>query len=119
MIFEFSVQKTFNQSINIVDIGNTAIRCTNKYMNNYYLITKTIMGKVHIIKYGPICPDIEMLLDDFSVGYKKLDYKETVISKEIDKFINDFKKEIDTVEEITEYEAWQDFPQIQQNFENV
>ena len=119
MIFEFSVKKTFNESIDIVDIGNTALRCTNHYMENYYLITKTIMGKVHIIKFGPVCPDVEFLLEDFFVNYKKLDYKETAIHKEIDKFINDFKKEIDTVEEITEYEAWQDFPQIQKNFENV
>ena len=41
------------------------------------------------------------------------------IEKEIDKFINDYKKDVDTVEEITEYEAWQDFPEIHQLFELV
>jgi hypothetical protein len=119
MIFEFSVQRTFNESIDVVDIGNTALRCTNHRMDNYYIIIKTILGKVHIIKYGPVCPDIEALLDNFSVEYKKLDYKESAICKEIDKFINDFKKEISAVEEITEYEAWQDFPAIQQLYENA
>jgi hypothetical protein len=119
MIFEFSVQRTFNESIDVVDIGNTALRCTNHRMDNYYIIIKTILGKVHIIKYGPVCPDIEALLDSFSVEYKKLDYKESAICKEIDKFINDFKKEISAVEEITEYEAWQDFPAIQQLYENA
>jgi hypothetical protein len=119
MLFEFSVQKTFNQSIDIVDAGNAAIRCTNKQLDDFYLITKTIMGKTYILKFGPICPDLEVLLDDFSVSYKKIDYKESTLFKEIDKFINDFKKEIDTVEEVTEYEAWQSFPQIQQYFENV
>ena len=43
MVFEFSVQKTFNQSIDIVDIGNTALKCTNKQMDNYYLII--LIGK--------------------------------------------------------------------------
>lgn len=119
MIFEFSVQKTFNESIDVVDMGNTALRCTNKNLDNYYIIVKTVLGKTSIIKFGPVCPDIEALLNDFSVSYKKIDYKETVIYKEIDKFINDFKKDIDTVEEITEYEAWKDFPAIQQLFENV
>lgn len=119
MIFEFSVQKTFNQSIDIVDIGNTALCCTNRFMENYFLIIKTVMGKTSIIRYGPICADLSILLNDFSVGYKKIDYKETVIRKEIDKFINDYKKEIDTIEEITEYEAWKDFPPIQQYFENI
>lgn len=119
MIFEFSVQKTFNQSIDVVDMGNTALRCVSKLMDNYYLVTKTIMGKTHIIKFGPVCSDIDVLLDDFFVNYKKIDYKEQAIYKEIDKFINDYKKEIETVEEITEYEAWQDFPQIKQQFDNV
>ena len=119
MIFEFSVQKTFNESIDIVDIGNTALRCTNKLLDNYYIILKTIMGKTSIIKFGPVCPDIEILQEDFSVAYKKIDYKEATICKEINKFINDFKKEIDKVEEITEYEAWLDFPDIKTSFENV
>lgn len=119
MLFEFSVKKTFNESIDIVDIGNTALKCTNSNLDDYYLITKTVMGKTHIIKFGPICPDIELLLNDFSVSYKKIDYKENVLFKEIDKFINDFKKEISTIEEITEYEAWNNFPAIKQLFENV
>ena len=45
--------------------------------------------------------------------------KESFIFKEVDKFINDFRKEIISVEEITEYEAWQDFPNIHDQFENA
>ena len=119
MIFEFAVQKTFNESIDVVDIGNTALRCTNHRLENFYLITKTILGKTSVFKFGPICPDLDVLLDGFSAEYKKFDYKETIIGKEINKFINDFKKEINTVEEITEYEAWQDFPEIKQCFDNA
>jgi rhamnose utilization protein RhaD (predicted bifunctional aldolase and dehydrogenase) len=119
MIFEFSVKKTFNQSIDVFDMGNTALRCTNRLQEDYYIIVKTIMGKTHIVKYGPVCPDLDMLLDDFFVNYKKIDYREAAIYKEIDKFINDYKKEIESVEEITEYEAWDNFPGIQQQFENV
>jgi hypothetical protein len=119
MIFEFSVQKTFNESVDIVDIGNTAIRCTNRSLDNYYLITKTVFGKTSLLKFGPVCPDIDALLDDFAVSYKKIDYKEAAISREIDKFINDYKKDINSVVEITEYEALQDLPQIQHCFETV
>lgn len=119
MIFEFSVQKTFNQSIDVVDMGNTALKCTNRNMDNYYIIVKTVMGKTSIIKFGPVCPDLDVLQNDFSVEYKKVDYKESILYKEINKFINDFKKDIDTIEEITEYSAWQDFPHIQQLFEAI
>ena len=119
MIFEYSVQKTFNESIDVVDIGNTALRCHGAKLDFYYIILKTVMGKTNILKFGPICPDVDMLISDFSVEYKKMDYKEAKIEKEIDKFINDGKKEINSIEEITEYEAWQDFPEIQRLFELV
>jgi hypothetical protein len=119
MIFEYSVQKTFNESIDVVDIGNTALRCCGAKLDVYYMILKTIMGKTHIIKFGPIMPDIDVLFSDFSVSYKKIDYKEPAISKEVNKFINDFQKEITLVEEVTEYEAWQDFPDIHHQFDNV
>jgi hypothetical protein len=119
MIFEFSVQRTFNDSIDVVDMGNTALKCTNKQLDDYYIILKTVMGKTSIIKFGPVCPDLDILLEDFSVSYKKINYKESALYKEIDKFINDFKKEIDSIEEITEYEAWQSFPDIKACFENA
>lgn len=119
MIFEYSVQKTFNESIDVLDIGNTALRCHGSKLDFYYIILKTVMGKTHIIKFGPVMPDIDMLFNDFNVSYKKIDYKENTIEKEVDKFINDYKKEITLVEEITEYEAWRDFPNIQEQFENA
>lgn len=119
MVFEYSVQRTFNEAIDVVDIGNAALKCVGSKLDEYYIILKTVMGKVSILKFGPVCPDLEVLLNDFSVSYKKIDYKEMAIFKEVDKFINDFRKEITSVEEITEYEAWQAFPAIQQQFENA
>jgi hypothetical protein len=119
MIFEYSVQKTFNETIDVVDIGNTALRCRGKKLDFYYIILKTVMGKTSILKFGPVMPDIDILFNDFTVSYKKIDYKENLIEKEVDKFINDYKKEITLVEEVTEYEAWQDFPNIHDQFDNV
>lgn len=119
MVFEYSVQKTFNESIDVADIGNTALKCISGKHDEYYIILKTVLGKVSILTFGPVCPDLEVLINDFSVSYKKIDYKETAVFKEVNKFINDFRKEITSVEEITEYEAWQAFPAIQQQFENA
>ena len=119
MIFEYSATRTFNEMIDIVDFGNTALKCVNTKLEEHYIILKTIMGKTFIIKFGPVCPDIDLLIPEFTVSYKKIDYKESLIEKEIDKFINDGKKGINLVEEITEYEAWQAFPNIQQCFENA
>lgn len=119
MIFEYAVQRTFNESVDVVDIGNATLKCVGSKLDEYYIILKTVMGKVSILKFGPVCPDIEVLQNDFSVSYKKIDYKEQAIFKEVDKFINDFRKEITSVEEITEYEAWQAFPDIHNQFDNA
>jgi hypothetical protein len=121
MIFEYAVQKTFNEALDVVDAGNCALRCTGGKFGafHYYIIIKTIMGKTHIVKFGPVLPGIPMLVENFNVTYIKDDYKESFIFKEVDKFINDFRKKIISVEEITEYEAWQDFPPMQQYFENA
>jgi hypothetical protein len=119
MIFDYSVTKTFNQTIDVVDAGNTALKCTSVNLLDYYIIIKTIFGKTHILKFGPVCPDLELLEEDFSVSYKKFDYKESTLFREIDKFINDTRKGIDSIEELTEFEAWEQFPPIKQYFENV
>ena len=95
------------------------MRCTNRHGDDYFIITKTTFGKTSILKFGPVCPDLDVLLNDFSVSYKKIDYRESVLFKEIDKFINDSKKEIETVEELTELEVWQSFPAIKRCFENA
>jgi hypothetical protein len=107
MIFEYAVQKTFNEALDVVDAGNCALRCTGGKFGafHYYIIIKTIMGKTHIVKFGPVLPGIPMLVENFNVTYIKDDYKESFIFKEVDKFINDFRKKIISVEEITEYEA--------------
>lgn len=119
MTFEYSVQKTFNETIDLVDIGNVSLKCVSGRGLDYYIRIKTVLGKVHLIKFGPVCPDLCMLLEDFSVAYKKFDFKEATICKEIDRFINDYKKEITSVEEITEYELWESFPEIKKSFEEI
>lgn len=119
MVFEYSVKRTFSESIDVVDIGNTALKCIGSKLDEYYIIIKTVFGKVSILKFGPVLTDADVLLEDFSINYKKIDYKENLISREVDKFINDYKKEITNVEEITEYEAWEAFPAVKQCFENA
>ena len=51
MIFEYSATRTFNEMIDVVDIGNTALKCINTKLEEHYIILKTIMGKTYIIKF--------------------------------------------------------------------
>ena len=119
MLFEFSVQKTFNQSIDIVDAGNAAIRCTNKQLDDFYLITKTIMGKTYIAKFGPLVPDIPYMPNTFSASFKVISYKEASICKEIQLFLNDGTHAITQAEEVLEMDVYDAFPSLEETFNNL
>ena len=79
MLIEFDEQTMFTQSINITDIGLVALKCTNNSGDTYYIAVQTAFGKTTIIKFGPVLEDIDTLLDEFNLSYKKIDYKETLI----------------------------------------
>ena len=119
MIFDYAVTRTFNQSIDVVDIGNMALQCTNTEGAIFYLLTKTIMGKTSILTFGPVCPDLEMLLDGYSLSYKKIDYKESKIYNEVSKYINDFRKEVSDIIEVTKAEVFEVLPDIETLFEEL
>lgn len=110
MIFEFDQQPVFMQNIDIEDIGNVALRCTNEKLRDYYIVVKTYLGKTAIISFGPLVGDIEALVDNMTLSFKKFDYKEYTIEREIEKFINDGRSAINKVEIINELEALAHLP---------
>ncbi len=126
MIFEFNATRTFTDTLQIDDIGNCAIRCEGimyenkiKFPAEYYLITKTVMGKTGILKFGPVVPDLGDMQNGFSADFKKIKYKEQSIEREIDTFINDGKKAITKAEEITDIEAFESYPSANETFNNL
>lgn len=117
MIFDYSALSVFTKSIDVDDIGNTAIRATSDEGLQYYMVIKTVMGITSILKFGAIVPDIQALVNNFSVLYQKIDYKEKLIQKSILQFINDPKKRITDVEEVSVKEALEAFPNVSNSFE--
>jgi hypothetical protein len=112
MIFEYNAQMVFMNQLEVEDIGNFALRGVSDDFAEYYFITKTSLGKTHILKFGPCIPDIDQLVEDFSVAYKKIDYKEATIKTELKKFINDGKKGITNAEILDLEEALSCFPKV-------
>jgi hypothetical protein len=102
MIFEFDQQPVFMQNIEIEDIGNVALRCTNAKLRDYYIVVKTYLGKTALISFGPLVSDVDALVDNMSLTFKKFDFKESTIEREIEKFINDGRSAINHVEIIQE-----------------
>ena len=105
MIFEFDQQPVFMQNIDIDDIGNMALRCSTTAGKEYYIVVKTYLGKTAMIKYGPLYSEVDSLVENLDLAFKKFDYKESTISREISKFLNDGRNSITKVELITESEG--------------
>ena len=94
MILDYNAQRQFQNQLQIDDIGNIGLICSTEDGVEYYLALKTIMGKVMEVKFGPLIPDAPLIPDFFSLFYRTMQYKEPVIIKEINSFINDPKKKI-------------------------
>lgn len=119
MVVEYKQEEVFTKSIDVVDVGNSAIRCTANNFSEYYILTKTSFGKTYIMRYGPIIPDQACFNDFFSLIYKKIDFKENKIKNEISSLLNDSKIEIVEAEEIPIEEAMLDFPNIAELYLNA
>lgn len=102
MIFEFDQQPQFMQQIQVDDLGNFALRCHNTKDREYYVLVKTYLGKTIILKFGPVYGDLGALIDNMELSFKKLDYKENTIEREVDKYINDGRNFINHIELISE-----------------
>ena len=118
MLFDYSENRTFNQTLQIDDIGNCAIHGEGSFRDgkitlpgDYYMIVKTVMGKTTFIKWGPLMPDLELLPNTFKLEVKTAAYKEATIAKEIQSFINDGFKNIQEANEILPEEAIEFLPQ--------
>lgn len=121
MLIDYAVTKKFEQTLNIVDPGRTAIRCTSYETGlDYYIITKTVDGKISLMTFGPVFSDMPNVLDTFfNLNYSKFDFKDEKIKKSISTFVNDPKKQISDLEEITEYEALKLAPNLEMVYNNL
>lgn len=116
MIIDYSVTKSFDQSIDIVDAGNTCLKCTNSEFCEYYYMTKSIAGRVYILKFGPVLPDLGELCGGFAVDYYYMNYNDKKLAKDISLFINDSKKGITEVEAIEPEEGLAVLPNIGEGY---
>jgi len=126
MLFDYNGVRTFTDTLQVDDIGNCAIKCEGTYRvgrvtlyGEYYLVTKTVMGKTSLAKFGPIDPDLVGMASGFELSFKRMDYKEAAISKEIQLFLNDGMKGISKAEEVTDFEAFEAVPSLEEAFRNA
>ena len=120
MLIDYAADRVFTKTLDIVDPGNCGIRCTSKDGLEYYIVTKTILGTIYIIKFGPVLPDNEALLPDFKLEYLAMDYKDNKIEMDFSKYVNDSRsRNITDLEVIEPEEALCLIPNINQCWQEL
>ena len=121
LVVDYAVEKTFTQTLEVIDQGNTCIKATGCTKDageaDFYMFIRTIAGFVTTLTVGPIIPDIPMLTNGFSVEVKQFKYNEKRIKKEINTFLNN--NNIDNAYEIPVQDGLDSFPSIVEMFENL
>lgn len=105
MNFEYFYTKQSIGNIEIEDIGNCAIEAFNDDGLNFYLVVRTSMGTTNIFTFGPIWLDLEMFPANVNCTFKRIEFNEKKISREIQSFLNDPKSKITQAFEIDTDEA--------------
>lgn len=120
MIVEYNKEEVYTNKLDLENAGFTCIHFISDNDNEYFLLTKTIEGKLSILTLGPIIGDLGIPVDGFSTYYKQTEYKNKTIENEISKFLNDKKKgKSKLVEEINLSDAYSQIPNIIELFKNL
>lgn len=106
MQINYQVVKEFTQTLDVQDLGETAIRGANSAGESYFILTRTSLGKFMMLTFGPTIEDMpEELLPGFSLSYSAMDYSEKKILKLVSAYVNDPMKEISQLEEVSREEC--------------
>ena len=119
MIIDYDAKKVFNQSVQIDDPGNVALSCETTDGNYYFILTKAVMGKLNILSFGPVMPDLPELLDSYTCLFRQMPYNQKKVESELTKFINDPKKEIMSVMTMQLQDVYTFLPDIKIYWENL
>lgn len=120
MIVEYNKEEVYTNKLDLENAGFTCIHFISDNDNEYFLLTKTIDGKLSILTLGPVVGDLNIPIDGFVTSYRQLDYKDRTLEKEISKFLNDKKKGISKqVEEINLSDVYSQIPNIIELFKNL
>lgn len=98
MKFDYDIEKIAIKELEVEDIGNVSLRCTNDLDECYVLVIKTSLGISFVMQYGPYVPDLNTLPKNVDCNFSRFDFNEVRIKKTISQFINNPKSKIKDIE---------------------
>lgn len=81
----------FKSELKVENIGNIAIKATDEFDLEYYLIIRSTLGKVQIFNYGPLDSGNPIIPDSVNCHFCRTNFDFNKIYKIIDKFLSESK----------------------------
>ena len=114
--FDYKFEKTGTAELVVNDLGNCSIQANMdgwwqgaKVTFSYFLIVRTLMGKMTVFEYGPTIIDSDytdsLPGDSCFCSYHEEDFSEYRLQKIIDNFLNNPKRNISSAKLINASEA--------------
>ena len=91
--------------LQIDNIGQCAIQANNDSGEFWYLVVKTRLGSSRVFSYGPLAKGVDFLHKSTKMSFKRIEYDEGKIEKEIKGFLNNPFADITQAMEISPEEA--------------
>ena len=117
MRLEFNNQLVPQSSLDIEDIGNSAIEAVTPDSLFFYYVNTTKFGKTTTITFGPIVPDMGFILDDFTLYVHKSEYSQPKLAKALNIWLND-KKKLEKAKLVSIEEALSNIPDVKNYYIN-
>lgn len=114
--YNYSYVQTSSADIQIEDTGNVILLGINLMQQQWILYIKTYLGYTSVFEYGPFVNDNQPLYYS-SATFQKFQYSEHKLDTIIDKFINNPRRMIIQVKEISDEEARDDIQPILEVFD--
>lgn len=109
---EFNQQLTYQNYIDIDDIGQCAIEMFTEEGFNHYIVVTTSMGSTTIATCGPINNEIDLVPNGFNISLTRMDFNEQKIIKFINLYLNNKKLKINSASEIDMSQALDSFKDL-------
>lgn len=108
MNFDYLVTCQVGATIDVENIGDCCLKAFNDEGMEYILIIETQMGVCRIFTCGPIQVDFDILPKSTSISFSRVDFRQGMLIKTIEGFLNNPYSKITQAFECTKEEALED-----------
>ena len=86
-LFNYNGSVTYEDSVNVEDLGNTCLQAVDELNYCYFFITKTSLGITSCLEYGPIDLEDDLLPDETNIQFSRFEFSNKTIIKKINAFL--------------------------------